>query len=82
MQFNKRKANTPYLSGVVSYTNTRLENVNLTAVLPTRTNKGSELQTEREPKTFCAEKSYIAMKCIKKYAVHMRHEITLLCKIL
>lgn len=82
MQFNKKNANTPYSSGVVSYTNTQLENVNLTAVLPTRTNKGPELQTEHEPKTFCAEKSYFAVEFIKKYAMHMRQEITLLCKIL
>lgn len=54
MQFNKRNANTPYSSGVVSYTNTRLENVNLTAVLPTRTNKASEFQTEHEFKKCCA----------------------------
>ena len=36
MQFNKRNANTPYSTGVVSCANTRLEKASLTAILPAR----------------------------------------------
>lgn len=38
-------------------------------------------QKHVQPATCCAEKSYIAVECIK-YVMHMRHEVTLLCKIL
>lgn len=81
MQLNKRNANAPYSSGVVSWTNMLLENASLTAVLPTRT-KGSGSQTECGSETCCGEKGYIAVGCIKKSVKCTRHEVALLCEIL